>query len=215
MDVLIDQRGLILDGFRNTILLTAASGALALVFGTILAVMRVGPIPTLRWAAATYVNVVRNTPLTLVFVITVFGLPRIDVSFSFFTFAVIALSAYTCTFVCEAVRSGINSVASGEIEAARAIGLPFRQIMSLIVLPQAVRAVIPPLGGLIIALVKNSAIAAAFSVTEATQVARRLANSFGSATLTILTGIALGYLLITVVISWGTSWLERRTAPVR
>jgi glutamate transport system permease protein len=101
------------------------------------------------------------------------------------------------------------------VEAARAIGLPFRQIMSLVVLPQSLRAVIPPLGGLIIALVKNSSIAAAFSVTEATQVARRLSNSFGSATLTILGGIAIGYLLITVCVSYGTSWLERRTAIAR
>ena len=215
MDVLFDQRGLILDGFRTTLLLTAASGALSLVFGIVLAIMRVCPIPPLRWAGATYVNLVRNTPLTLVFVITVFGLPRVDISMSFFSFAVLALTAYTSTFVCEAVRSGINSVSPGEVEAARSIGLPFRQTMSLVVLPQSVRAVIPPLGGLLIALVKNSSIAAAFSVTEATQVARRLSNKFGSATITILVGIALGYLLITVLVSYGTSWLERRAAPAR
>jgi glutamate transport system permease protein len=82
MDVLFDQRALLFDGFRMTLFLTAVSGALAMVFGTILAVMRVCPVPPLRWAGATYVTLMRNTPLTLVFVFTVFGLPRLDSSSS-------------------------------------------------------------------------------------------------------------------------------------
>ena len=131
--------------------------------------MRVCPIPPLRWAGSTYVNLVRNTPLTLVFVFVVFGLPRLDIRFSFFVFAIIALTVYTSTFVCEALRSGINSVDGGEIEAARSIGLPFRQVMSLVVLPQAFRAVIPLLSNVFIALTKNTSIAVAFSVAEATQ----------------------------------------------
>jgi glutamate transport system permease protein len=125
------------------------------------------------------------------------------------------LTAYTCTFVCEAVRSGINAIDGGEIEAARSIGLPFRRVMSLVVLPQAFRRVIPPMGSVLIALTKNTSIAAAFSVTEATQVARRLANSFASATIPILVGTAVGYLVITLVMSGGFAVLERRVATVR
>ncbi len=74
-------------------------------------------------------TLVRNTPLTLVFVFSTFGLPRLDIRLSFFAFAVVALTVYTSAFVCEAVRSGINSVAPGEIEAARSIGLPFGQTL--------------------------------------------------------------------------------------
>nr|MBA3302359.1 ABC transporter permease subunit [Acidimicrobiia bacterium] len=118
MDFVLDQRGLILEGFFTTVRLAALSGAISLVLGTLLAVMRVGPIPPLRWAGGVYVTMLRNTPLTLVFVFSTFGLPRLDIRFSFFTFAVIALTAYTSAFVCEAVRAGINSVAPGEIEAA-------------------------------------------------------------------------------------------------
>lgn len=208
MDVLISQRALLLDGFRMTLVLTAVSGGFALVIGTLLAILRVCPIPPLRWTGAVYVNVMRNTPLTLVFVFTVFGLPRLDIRLDFTTFAVLALSAYTSTFICEAVRSGINSVSAGEIEAARSLGLPFRQVMSLIVLPQSARTVVAPIGSVLIALVKNTSIAAAFSVTEATQVARRLSNSFGSETIMILGGVALGYLAITSLMSSGFSRLE-------
>lgn len=212
MDVLISERALLFDGFRMTLFLTAVSGAFALVIGTMLAILRVCPIPPLRWAGAGYVNVMRNTPLTLVFVFTVFGLPRLDIRFGFTTFAVVALSAYTSTFICEAVRSGINSVSAGEIEAARSIGLPFQRVMSLIVLPQSARTVVAPVGSVLIALVKNTSIAAAFSVTEATQVARRLSNSYGAATIMILVGVALGYLAITSLMSSGFSHLERRGA---
>lgn len=127
MSFVLDNAAVILEGFGTTLRLTALSGLASLVIGTVLAVLRVCPVPTLRWAGGGYVNVIRNTPLTLVFVFSTFGLPRLDVRFSFFTFAVIALTTYTSAFVCEAVRSGINSVAPGEIEAARSIGLPFGQ----------------------------------------------------------------------------------------
>jgi len=215
VEVLIDQRSIIFDGFLMTLRLTAIAGVLSLVFGTILAVMRVSPIPPLRWAGATYVTIVRNTPLTLVFIIVAFGFPKLEIRLSFVTFAIVALTSYTSTFVCEAVRSGINSVDGGEVEAARSVGLPFRQVMSLVVLPQAYRSVIPPLGNVFIALAKNTSIAAAFSVTEATQVARRVSNSFASATIAILIGTAVGYLFITLLMSVGFRLLERRAVSVR
>ena len=153
MEFVLDQRELILEGFWRTVQLAVASGVLSLVFGSVLGVMRVCPIPPLRWAGTAYVTIVRNTPLTLVFVFSVFGLPRLDIRFSFFVFAVIALTVYTSAFVCEALRSGINAVPDGEIEAARSIGLPFRHVLGLVVLPQAFRAVIPLLSNIFIALI--------------------------------------------------------------
>lgn len=215
METLIEERGLLWDGFRMTLWLIATSGTISLLLGTVLAIMRVSPIPPLRWAGTVYVILIRNTPLTLIFVFSAFGLPRVDVRLSFVSFAIVALSVYTAAFVCESVRSGINSVAKGEIEAARAIGLPFRQVLSLVVLPQAFRAIVPPLGNVLVALTKNTSIAAAFSVTEATQVARRLANAHGSDTIMILIGTALGYLLITLVFGRGIAFLERRATLAR
>jgi glutamate transport system permease protein len=212
VDFVWDQRELILEGFWRTIQLAAISGGLSLVFGTLLAVMRVCPIPPLRWAGATYVTLVRNTPLTLIFIFSTFGLPRLEIRFSFFVFAVVALTVYTSSFVCEAVRSGINSVASGEIEAARAIGLPFRQTLGLVVLPQAFRAVIPLLSSVLIALTKNTSIAVAFSVAEATSILRRLQNEDASATFPLLIVTAAGYLVITLVLSFAFSRVERRVA---
>jgi glutamate transport system permease protein len=215
VDFVVEQRSLILEGFWTTLRLAALSGALSLLFGTVLAVMRVGPIPPLRWAGAVYVTLLRNTPLTLVFVFSTFGLPRLDIRLSFFTFAVVALTVYTSAFVCEAVRSGINSVAPGEIEAARAIGLRFGETLREVVLPQAFRAVIPPLSNVAIALTKNTSIAVAFSVAEATSIMRRLQNQDASATFPLLLTTAAGYLVITLLISFAFSRLERRVAVVR
>jgi glutamate transport system permease protein len=215
VDFVFEHRGLILEGFGRTVQLAVAAGVLSLLFGSVLGVMRVCPIPPLRWAGAGYVNIVRNTPLTLVFVFAIFGLPRLDIRFSFFVFAIIALTVYTSTFVCEAVRSGMNSVAGGEIEAARSIGLPFRQVLSLVVLPQAFRAVIPLFSNIFIALTKNTSIAVAFSVAEATSIMRRLQNQDARATFALLFVTAAGYLIITLALSFTFSRFERRIATPR
>jgi glutamate transport system permease protein len=215
VDFVVEQRDVILEGFWMTIRLTALSGLLSLVIGTGLAIMRVGPIPPLRWAGTTYVTLLRNTPLTLVFVFSTFGLPKLDIRLSFFAFAVVALTVYTSAFVCEAVRSGINSVAPGEIEAARSIGLTFGQTLRQVVLPQAYRAIIPPISNVIIALTKNTSIAVAFSVAEATSILRRLQNQDASATFPLLITTAVGYLVLTLAISFAFSRLERRVAVSR
>ncbi len=215
MDFVLDNADTILGGFATTVRLAVLAGLLSLLFGTALAICRVGPVPTLRWAAGTYVTLLRNTPLTLVFVFSTFGLPRVDVRLSFFAFAVVALTAYTSAFVCEAVRSGINSVPAGEIEAARAIGLPFGQALRLVVLPQAFAAVIPPLSGVLTAMTKNTSIAVAFSVAEASSILRRLQNDDASATFPLLFTTAAGYLVLTLAISLAFGALERRVRVAR
>lgn len=215
MDHVWENRDLILDGFRTTVWLTVSSGVLSLLLGTVLAVMRVGPIPPLRWLGTTYVTLVRNTPLTLVFIFSTFGLPRMEIRLSFVAFAIVALTTYTTAFVCEAVRSGINAVGAGEIEAARAIGLTFRQVLTLVVLPQAYRAVIPPLTGVLNALLKNTSVAVAFNVAEANQVLRRLQNADASATFPLLFTTAFGYIVLASVLFLGSWALERAVDPGR
>jgi glutamate transport system permease protein len=198
-----------------TIRLAGLSGAIALVVGTVLAAMRVSPAPPLRWAGTAYVEIVRNTPLTLVFVLVVFGLPELGFRFSFFVRAMIALSVYTSAFVCEVLRSGINAVQSGQAEAARALGMTFGQTLREIVLPQAFRTVIPPLGNILIALTKNTAIAEAFGVVEATGTFDNLIRDFPGAFWPLFLGIAFGYVVIVLVISGVLRIVERRMVVLR
>jgi len=147
----------------------------------------------------------------------IFGLPAVDVTFqNFFIAAIVALSVYTAAFVCEVVRSGINSVSTGQAEAARAIGLTFGQSLRDVVLPQAFRSVVPPLGNLWIALVKNSAIAGGgFAVADIAQLAPSLARDNPAQVLAIFGGIALAYMVITVPSGIAVGVIERRTAILR
>ena len=215
MDAVLDNLDTFRQGFLTTLALTAVSTVLALALGTLLAAMRVSPVPTLRAAGSTYVEVVRNTPLTVVFFFVVFVLPQLDILLPYFTFAVIALTVYHAAFFCEAVRSGINAVGVGQAEAARSIGLTFGQSLRLVVLPQAFRTVIPPLINVVIALIKNSSIAAAFGVIELTATGTRLANANGDAVIAVLAGVAVCYLILTLPSGWLAGRVERRLAVAR
>ncbi|MFB7509268.1 amino acid ABC transporter permease, partial [Streptomyces broussonetiae] len=147
-----------------------------------------------------WVTVLRNTPLTLLFFAVVLGLPRFGLLLPFQVFAVLALGCYTSAFICEALRAGINTVPRGQGEAARSLGMTFAQTLGLIVLPQAFRSVIPPVGSTLIALTKNSAIAGAFSVTELLGTYKTL-NELGYNIVWTFAWIALGYLIITLAVS--------------
>jgi glutamate transport system permease protein len=212
MDAITGNLDLFWQGFLTTVELAALSSVLALVLGTVLAAMRSSPVPPLRAAGTTYVEIVRNTPLTVVFFFVVFVLPQVDIGLSFFVFALNAVTVYHAAFFCEAVRSGIYAVSSGQAEEARSIGLTFGQSLRLVVLPQAFRMVIPPLINVDIALIKNTSIAAAFGTTELTAVGTRLANSNGDAVIPVLIGIAVCYLVITLPAGWLAGALERRVA---
>jgi glutamate transport system permease protein len=215
MDVLLDNLPQILGGFRDTLLLLGASAAGALLLGVALAAMRVSPVPVLRGAGTSYVNVFRNIPLVVLFLITTQGLPELGLGLSFFTLAVIALGTYTAAFICEAVRSGINAVDVGQAEAARSVGMTFDQTLRLVVLPQALRSVIPPLASIVIALTKNTAIAEAFGITEATYQLDSLVRDFPNALYPLFFGIAAGYVMIVFAISGAAQLLERRLVVLR
>jgi glutamate transport system permease protein len=213
--VIADNFDTILHGFAQTLKLTALAALIAGLLGLILAVLRVSPLPPLRWVGTGYVTILRNTPLTLVFLIVVHGLPELGLRGSFFTRAVVALSVYTAAFVCEVVRSGILTVPAGQAEAARALGMTFGQNLRLVVLPQALRAVVPPLTSVLIALLKNTAIAEAFGLTEATGVLDGLVHDHADAILPIFLTIAAGYVLLTLTISGLARLVERRTVLSR
>ena len=211
MESVLESMPEYLAGFRVTLYLTVVAGVLSLLLGTFLAACRVSPLKSLRTVATVIVEVGRNTPLTLVFVFFVFILPALGVILPLGTIpAIIALTVYTSAFVCEAVRSGINSVGIGQAEAARAIGLGSMRTLWLIVLPQALRSVVPPLISVLIALAKNTSVASGFAVVELTATGRGLARDYPADVIWMLAGVAAFYLLITVPAGAMAGWVERR-----
>jgi glutamate transport system permease protein len=189
-------------------------GSLAL--GTVIAAFRVSPIPSLRAFGTAWVNVWRNCPLTVVLFFMAFGLPEVGINVSFYVFGVTGLVIYTSAFVCEALRSGINSVQAGQAEAARAIGLTFNQSLTQVILPQAFRTSVPPVGSVIIAMFKNSAVVGAFGVgRDLFSVQATLVSSQGLERLPVLTGVAIGYLVITLSASAILEVVERKVAIAR
>lgn len=215
MNILIDYWPLFRDGFLTTVQLFLIAAVASLVFGVILAMLRVSPVPVFRAAGTLYVTIVRNTPLTLVFLFFVFAYPYLDIlQLSYFTAAVVALSVYTSAFICEVVRSGINTVPLGQAEAARALGLTFGQSLAEIILPQALRSVVPPLVSTLIALLKNTTIAAGFSVAEAGRI-RSVLSDEGESQLAGLLWVALGFIVLVLVLTFVQRSLEKRWSVAR
>jgi glutamate transport system permease protein len=210
-----------LSGTFGTLRLFAVTLVGCLVGGTILAAMRVSPTPVLRAAASTYVNVVRNTPLTLVMFFCVLGLPYLDIRFSdsasinSFALACLALIAYTSCFVAEVLRSGISTIPVGQAEAARSIGLTFSQSLRLVILPQAFRTVVPPLGSVIIAMLKNTSIASAFNNRELISAMRNAIEVRGDIVVPLLFATALVYLLLALALGRVFDYLERKWVILR
>jgi glutamate transport system permease protein len=216
VDPVIDNLDLYAAGFLRSLGLAAWAALGALVLGTVLAVFRVSPVPVLRGVGATYVTLLRNTPLVIVLFFFVFGVPALGINASNYTLAVCGLIVYTASFVCEAVRSGISTVPTGQAEAARAIGLPFGLSLTQIILPQAMRAVVPPVGNVIIAMIKNSAVAGAMGVGgDLFSVYARLSSAQGLSRLPVITGMAIGYLVLTLAAALLLAIAERRMAVAR
>ncbi|UNS99714.1 amino acid ABC transporter permease [Streptomyces tubbatahanensis] len=214
MDVLTQNFALYGEGFWGTVRLTVYASLLALAVGVVMAGFRVAPVAALRGVGTAWVTVLRNTPLTLLFFAMLLGLPRFGVALPFELFAVLALGCYTSSFICEAVRSGINTVPVGQGEAARSLGMTFGQTLGTVVLPQAFRTVIAPIGSTLIALAKNSAIAGSFSVVELLSTYKTLSEN-GYNVIWSFVWIALGYLILTLAISGLFHALERRWGVAR
>jgi glutamate transport system permease protein len=214
----------ILQGFWATIRLAAVSAVLSLVIGTLLASFRVAPIPVLRAFGTGYVNIVRNTPLTLVLLMASLGLNdnlalrfSENSSTSYYWWAVLGLSGYTGAFVCETLRSGINTVPMGQAEAARSVGLTFNQSLRMIILPQAFRSIIAPLGSVFIAMIKNTTVAAAASYGEVALVTKTIvdAPTFSNGVIPLFLGVAVGFLILTLPTGYFFGWLAKRMAVAR
>jgi glutamate transport system permease protein len=218
--------GQVLEAFWTTIQLTVFSAIGALILGTVLAAMRLAPVPMLNWIGTTYVNVVRNTPLTLIILFCSFGLAQTlgitlvdsqsatSIEDSNFRLAVLGFTVYTAAFVCETVRSGVNTVPLGQAEAARSLGLTFGQNLRMVLLPQAFRAVVAPLGSVLIALTKNTTIASAIGVAEAALLMKEMIENT-AALITVGAIFAGGFILLTLPTGLFFGWLGKRLAVAR
>lgn len=213
----------LLDGFLVTLSLLAISGLGAFILGTIIAILRISPVSTLRGFAAFYTEAIRNIPLTLVLFFCATLLPQLGVDFArtfgasthYYILAAIGLSVYTSPFIAEAIRSGVNGVPFGQAEAARSIGLDFGQTLSLVIMPQAFRMTIPPLINVFIALTKNTSVAGGFAVIELFARGRDLVRDFGNYAIPMLLGVAICYLLVTIPLGYVSRVIERKVAVLR
>lgn len=216
MEAITENWGLFVSGYLKSLQICLVGAIGALLLGTVIAAFRVSPAAPLRWFGAAWVNLIRNCPLTVVLFMFAFGLPELGINQSYWAFAVGGLIVYTSAFVCEAIRSGINAVPPGQAEAARAIGLPFMASLREVILPQAFRTAIPPLGSVLIAMFKNSAVLGAFGVGgDLFSVGDTLTSARGYAIVPVMLGMAVGYLLITLPAGGLLAWIERKVAIVR
>jgi len=214
MQALLGDLGPLLQGLLTTLWMAALSAAGALILGVVVTAMRVSPIPVLRGVAFAYVQLFLNVPLLALLVLFVFALPDAGLLMPLPMTAVVVLVIYEAAYVAEAVRSGVNTVALGQAEAARALGLTFRQTLGSVILPQALRAVVQPVGNVMIALVMNTSLFAAVGIVELTAAANKT-NLIHAQPIPIFVGAGLTYMVLALLIGLGTGWLERRVAIVR
>ena len=221
-DILSTYCSQILSAFGWTVLLAALSTLGSLVLGTLVAVLRLSPVAVFRMLGTCYVNTFRNTPLTLLMVASILGITFIlgisldpsSINGNAFRWAVVMLSVYHGAFVCEALRSGVNTIPAGQAEAARAIGLTFSQSMREVLLPQAFRGAVAPLGSVLIALLKNTTVAAVIGVSEAANLMSVIIEREGSG-LAIFLVFALGFVILTLPLGVFVTSLSRRLAVKR
>jgi His/Glu/Gln/Arg/opine family amino acid ABC transporter permease subunit len=215
MGVITDNLDLWGEAILGTLVLFFGGGVIALVLGVIVGAMRVSPVPIARAVGAVYVNWIRNTPLTLVMFFFAFCLPillraRVDA----ILLATVALGIYTATYVAETIRAGVNTVPVGQAEAARALGLTFGQVMTLVVLPQAGRSVIPPMMSVFIALLKNTTVAAGFSVLNLGSI-RAWLSERGENQLVVLLWVAAIFVVLVLLLAWLQRVLEQKWRVAR
>lgn len=214
MDIFVDSVGPLLSAIGTTVVMAVIAGVGALVLGTLIAAARISPIPVLRGAAFAYVQFFVNVPLLVLLILAVFALPDAGIIMPLAPTAVIVLALYEAAYVAEAVRSGVNTVGNGQVEASRALGFTLGQTLRLVVIPQSLRAAVQPLGNVMIALTMNTALAAAVGVVELTSAANKL-NLVEAQPILIFAAAGLAYMALALVIGLGAGRIERKVAILR
>lgn len=202
--ILVDYWNLFIEGFKNTIIASLIALVGSFFLGAIIAVFRIAPIKLFNWIGTTYVEFIRNIPLMLIIFFFFFGL-----KLGGFVAGTLGLTIYTSSFIAEAIRAGILAVPKGQYEAARSSGLTYIQTMQLIIVPQAIKIVIPPLGNQFINLVKNSSMLGVVSGFDMMYYAD-LISSETFKVFSVYIIVALFYLVITIPLSTAVNMIERR-----
>jgi glutamate transport system permease protein len=214
MDIVLSNLSPLAAGLWITLSIAVLSFLGAMVIGTLVAVMRISPIAPLRAVGLVYVEFFRNIPLLCLLFLVVFGLPDIGVLFNLYNSAVIAMAMFSAAFVCESIRSGINTVQVGQAEAARSIGLTFTQSLRFVILPQALRSMVQPLVNVWIGTLIGSSLASVIGIQDATAVGQNLNNRFAGG-LAVFASIAAIYVVIALLSGAAGGWIERRVAVRR
>jgi glutamate transport system permease protein len=214
MNAFFEDFGSLADGLGMTLLMLLAAGVGSIVVGALVAVARISPLRILRGAAFVYVQFFINVPLLALLILAVFALPAAGLILPIVPTAIIVLTTYESAYVAEALRSGVNTVPQGQIEAARALGLTFSQSLRLVIVPQAFRAVVQPLGNIMIALALNTSLTAVVGVVELTAHVNKVNLVYAQPVLFYTTG-GLVYMGIALIIGLLAGRLERKLAIVR
>jgi glutamate transport system permease protein len=212
LELLTDNFGALASGFSVTLRLVGASFAVAIVVGTAVAALRIAPSPWLQRLGGVYVETFRNVPLLVLLIISFSGLRRAGLPIGAWTAGIASLGLYTAAYVAEVLRSGVFAVNRGQIEAALSLGFDYPETLRRIVLPQAFRTVISPLGSITIAMIKNSAIVGAVLAVDDILKEARIIGSRTFETDAAFFWAAVGYLLLTAGATVGVRVLERRYA---
>lgn len=208
-EVFVNYQDYYLEGLSNTLQASLYGLIGAFVLGVIIAVFRIAPIRPLNWFGTAYVEFLRNIPLLITVFFFYNGLPVLNIDLSGFASGTIGLAVYTSAFIAEAIRAGIQSVPKGQTEAARSSGLTYIQAMRFVILPQAIKIVIPPLGNQFINLVKNSSILGVVAGLDLMYQADLVnSNTFDVFSTYIFVGAF--YLMLTIPLSLFVRYLERR-----
>ena len=215
MDTLFSKYGgELLDGLWLTVWLTAVGFTGALLLGGVLATFRISPIAPLRWASATFVEVFRNVPMFSLLILVVYGLPQAGMNLGRVGSVILCIVFVGSAFAAETIRTGVNAVGVGQVEAARSIGLSFGGVITQVVLPQAVRTVIGPLVTLFIGILLSSALAGVVGMQELTAVASEINNKEALGLLTFIVAAAM-YATIALGAGGLGAWLERKVRVLR
>ncbi|WP_026136001.1 amino acid ABC transporter permease [Paenibacillus shenyangensis] len=200
-----------MEGFLNTIQASLIALVGSFILGTIIAVFRITGIKPLQWLGTAYVEFIRNIPILIVVLFFYLGLPSLGARLDGFQAGTLGLTVYTSAFIAEAIRAGILSVPKGQMEAARSSGMSYIQSMLHVILPQAIKLVIPPLSNQFINLIKNSSVLTIVAGLDLMYFADSInGDSYATVSTYMFTGMF--YLILTLPMSYGSHVLERRLA---
>lgn len=214
MSILFDHWDMFLQGFGNTLKASLLALIGSFLLGTLIAIFRIAPMRFLNWVGTAYVEFIRNIPLILVVFIFFVGLPAIGIRLESFIAGTLGLTVYTAAFIAETIRAGIQAVPKGQTEAARSSGLTYIQTMRYVILPQAIKIVVPPMGNQFINLVKNSSVLGVIAGLDLMYFGDLIsADTFVTFDVYIFVGIF--YLILTLPLSLLVGYMERRLARGR